>query len=82
MSDITKKFSLLDKINNIQNNNNYNNKNNIYHFHDVGKIIINDVYILLPLNAVLEVALKNNFITFTTITSTSSNIFEIEYEKL
>lgn len=81
MSDTTKKLSLLNKINSIKDNDNYNDEDNVYHFGNIGKLVINNVFIFVPEDTTLEITLKNNFITFNTIKKTLP-IIEIEYENL
>lgn len=63
MSDTTKKFSLLNDLNNIENDTEYNVTKK-YCFSDVGKIVLNNVYILVPDNTLLKIVLENRCIRF------------------
>lgn len=63
MSDTTKKFSLLNDLNNIENDTEYNVAKK-YCFSDVGKIVLNNVYILVPDNTLLKIILENRYIRF------------------
>ena len=81
MSDTTKKLSLLNKINSIKDNDNYNDENNVYHFGNIGELVINNVFISIPEDTTLEVTLKNNFITFNVIKKALPMI-KVEYENL
>lgn len=77
MSDIKKKFSLLNDLDNI-----IEQEENVlssYYFYDVGKLIINEVYMLIPVDASLHIMLRNGYMTFK-IYDGSKLLFAFEIE--
>lgn len=61
MSDIEEKFSLLNDLDNIIERE--EDILNSYYFYDVGKVIINQVYMLIPTDALLKIMLSNGHMT-------------------
>lgn len=77
-TDIEQKFSLLNDLDNAD-----EDTISVYYFQDVGKMMINDVYMLIPIDAELRVMIENLYMNIKVIKAQKILfVFEIECRQL
>lgn len=78
MSDITKKFSLLNNLDNMN-----ENTTRVYYFENAVRLVINNIYMFIPIGSMLKVMIDNGYISFKIVQSQELLFtFEIEYKDL
>lgn len=82
MSDIQQKFSLLNALS-INTSDSIKKAEGAFYFYEAGKVMINDVYMLIPIDTLLKIVLREYTMLFT-IEDGKKKIFafEIDYDDL
>lgn len=82
MSDMQQKFSLLDALS-INTSDSIKKTEGAFYFYEAGKVMINDVYMLIPTDTLLKIVLRE-YTMLLTIEDGRKKIFafEIDYDKL